>query len=210
MSHAEPIRSEDAAAVEKLQARIAEAERRQDRMKRANAIIRGLQDPDRKVARLDAECGIREHIAQKLVVPDFAGRLGYPHFLLTNNAANIRRMRQRVQALSGENARNSVMVEFPGGRIEDCAEAGRIRIYHDAKPTKEVIRDLKLHGFHWSARLKCWSRLRNESARFYANVITGAHWPDAARALVRQADGESILPPRKEAVIAPERPRVSP
>ncbi len=192
MSQTEPIRSEDADAVRKLSAKIAEAEKRQDKMKRANAVIRGSQVHDRKVARLDAECGIREHIAQKLLVPDHAGRLGYPPFLLTNNAANIRRMRQRVQALSGENVRNSVTVEFPGGRIEDNAEACRIRIYHDAKPAKEVIRDLKLHGFHWSSLLKCWSRLRNESARFYATVITGAHWPDAARAQVRQADGEAI------------------
>lgn len=179
-------------------------------MKRANAIIRGSQVHDQKVARLDAECGIREHIAQKLLVPDYAGRLGYPPFLLTNNAANIRRMRQRVQALSGENARDSVTVEFPGGRIEDNAAACRIRIYHDVKPPCEVVRDLKRYGFHWSSLLKCWSRPRNVSARFYATVITGARWPDAARALGRQADGEALTSPRTEAVIAPARPRVSP
>jgi hypothetical protein len=193
MSYAQPIRAEDAHAVEQLQARIAEAERLQEKMKAANKIVRDkkLNDAER-IARLGSECSIPPDGARKLLQPDFAGRIGFPNYALTNNAANIRRMQARVGGLAKESVRPSVTVEFPGGRIEDDAAACRIRIYHDAKPTLEVIRQLKLHGFHWSSRLKCWSRLRNDSARFYATAITGAHWPDAARALVRLADGEAI------------------
>lgn len=176
MSHAEPIRSEDAEAVRKLSAKIAEAEARQDKMKRANAIIRGSKVHDQKVARLDAECGIREHIAQKLLVPDYAGRLGYPPFLLTNNQANIRRMRVRLAALGKEAERAAMTVAFPGGRMEDNPADCRVRIYHDAKPAAAVIQQLKANGFHWTPSRHCWQRLRNESARLAAARITGGSW----------------------------------
>lgn len=211
MSYAKPIRTEDAGAVEQLQARIAEAERLQEKMKAANRIVRDKKLSDEeKVARIGAECGIPADGARKLLRPDFAGRIGFANYELTNNAANIRRMQARVEGLAKESVRPSVTVEFPGGRVEDDAAACRIRIYHDAKPALEVIRQLKLHGFHWSSRLKCWSRLRNDSARFYATAITGAHWSDAARALVRLADGEAIPSVATKSAAATVRPGISP
>ena len=122
MSYSPPIRSEDSGAVQQLQARIAEAERLQERMKAANKVIRDRKPPDEeKIARLGAECGIPEDGARKLLRPDFAGRIGFPNYELTNNAANIRRMQARVAALTQESARPSVVVEFAGGRMEESA-----------------------------------------------------------------------------------------
>jgi hypothetical protein len=180
MSYAKPIRAEDAHAVEQLQARIAEAERLQERMKTANKIVRDKKlTDDEKVARLGSECGIPQDGARKLLRPDFAGRIGFANYELTNNAANIRRMQARVDALTKEGARPSVTVQFPGGRMEDNAEDCRVRIYHDAKPGSDVIAKLKSNGFHWSPTLTCWQRLRNDSARWAAMRVTGVSWPEA-------------------------------
>ncbi len=180
MSYSKPIRAEDTGAVDQLQARIAEAERLQEKMKTANKIIRDrkLSDDD-KIRQLGAECGIPADGAHKLLRPDFAGRIGFANYELTNNAANIRRMQARVEGLTKESARPSVTVDFPGGRMEDNAEDCRVRIYHDAKPEADVIQKLKANGFHWTPSLKCWQRLRNDSARWAAMHVTGVSWPEA-------------------------------
>lgn len=183
MSYAKPIRAEDTDAVEQLQARIAEAERLQERMKAANKIVRDKRLSDgEKIARLGTECRIPADGVQKLLRPDFAGRIGSANYELTNNGANIRRMQARVDALTKERTRASVIVEFPGGRVEDNAEECRVRIYHDEKPAREVIEKLKTNGFHWTPSLGCWQRMRNDSARWAAARVTGTAWPapDAA------------------------------
>jgi frataxin-like iron-binding protein CyaY len=179
MSHSAPIRSEDAGAIEQLQDRIAQGERLQATMRAANRIIRDKKSSDEeKVARLSTECGIQIYTARNLLKPDFAGRVGYPAFELTNNGANIRRMQERVEALTKESARPSVVVEFTGGRMEDNAEDSRVRIFHDMKPGRDVIQTLKSNGFHWSPSNKAWQRLRNDNARWAAARVTGVSWPE--------------------------------
>ncbi len=181
MSYSKPIRAEDTHAVEQLQARIAEAERLQEKMKAANKIVRDNRLTDEeKVTRLGSECGIPPDGARKLLRPDFAGRIGFANYELTNNAANIRRIQARIASLTKESTRPSVTVEFPGGRMEDNAEDCRVRIYHDEKPALEVTAKLKAAGFHWSPSLNCWQRLRNDRARWAAARLTGVAWPEAA------------------------------
>lgn len=207
MSYAKPIRAEDAHAVEQLQARIAEAERLLEKMKAANKIVRDKMLPDdEKVARLGSECGIPPDGARKLLRPDFAGRFGFANYELTNNAANIRRMRARASSLSKESARPSVTVPFPGGRMEDNAEDCRVRIYHDTKPGPDVIAKLKSNGFHWSPTLTCWQRLRNDSARWAATRVTGVSWPREG-ITEPSSQGSSMSPSVATAKAGPIAPR---
>jgi hypothetical protein len=177
------IRSEDADAVTQLQTKITAAEKLQATMKAANLIVRSprLTD-DEKVARLVAECALRETSARALLKPDFGGRFGFPDYQLTNNGANIRRMQQRLKGLANESGRASVTLPFSGGRVEDNAEACRVRIYHDVKPPADTIAKLRTYGFHWTPSLACWQRLRNDSARYAATQITGVTWPVVAPA----------------------------
>ncbi len=180
-SHA--TRSDEKTAVARLEARIAAARRRQDQLKRANAIVREEgKDESWKIGRLETECGIREAHALRLLKPDFAGRTGFADFELSNNAANIRRMQDRIEAFKAEQARVSVTLRFPGGRVEDNATDCRVRIYHEEKPGPETIGRLKAFGFHWSPSLGCWQRLRNNAARHAATAITGVPWPKAEAA----------------------------
>lgn len=181
MSYSKPIRAEDSGAVEQLQARIAEAEQLQEKMKAANKIVRDEKLSDNeKIARLGQECRIPADGARKLLKPDFAGRIGFPNYQLTNNGANIRRMEQRLKGLANESGRASATLPFAGGRVEDNAEECRVRIYHDAKPPADTIAKLRTYGFHWTPSLRCWQRLRNDSARYAATQITGVSWPEVA------------------------------
>lgn len=174
---AQSIRSDDDSAVAQLEAKIKAAEAAQEKMKAANKILRDPNtDETWKIAQLESTCGIKEAYARELMKPDFAGRIGFPGFKLSNNAANIRRMQDRVQALAAESSRETVTLAFPGGRVEDSAADCRIKIYHDEKPSAEVIARLKAHGFHWSYTNDCWQRLRNNAARHAASVVTGVNW----------------------------------
>jgi hypothetical protein len=188
-SNSNVIRSDSNHAVEQIQAKLAAAEKLQATMKAANLIVRNrkLSDDD-KVAQLIAECGLRESSARQLLEPDFGGRVGFPDYQLTNNNANIRRMHQRLKGLVDEGGRESVTLTFPGGRVEDNAEEFRVRIYHDARPGAETIAKLKTYGFHWTPSLGCWQRLRNNSARYAAEQITGVQWP----AVTPRGTGEAI------------------
>ncbi len=190
-SNPKVIRSEDSNAVEQIQEKIAAAEKLQAMMKAANQIVRNRKlSDDEKVAQLAADCGLRESSARQLLKPDFAGRIGFPDYQLTNNNANIRRMHQRLKGLVDEGSRESVTLTFPGGRVEDNADEHRVRIYHDARPGAEVIDKLKTYGFHWTPSLGCWQRLRNNSARYAAEQITGVQWP----AVTPHGTGETIPP----------------
>ncbi len=174
------VRAEDPDAVQHLQTKIAAAEKLQATMKAANVIVRHRQlTDDEKIAQLVAECGQREHSARELLKPDFAGRVGFPDYALTNNGANIRRMQARLKGLADESGRASVTLPFAGGRVEDNAEECRVRIYHDVKPPEGTIAKLRMYGVHWTPSLGCWQRLRNDSARYAATQITGVTWPAA-------------------------------
>ena len=175
------VRSEDPDAVTQLQTKIAAAEKLQATMKAANLIVRNRRlTDDEKVAQLVSACGLRDTSARELLKPDFAGRVGFPDYQLTNNGANIRRMQQRLKGLANESGRASATLPFAGGRVEDNAEECRVRIYHDAKPPGDTIAKLRTYGFHWTPSLGCWQRLRNDSARYAATQITGVAWPVVA------------------------------
>lgn len=48
-----------------------------------------------------------------------------------------------------------------------------VEVHFDAKPSPEVIAELKANGFRWALRTKCWYRKQSESAIACANRIAG-------------------------------------
>lgn len=195
---ARSIRSDEDTAVAQLEAKIKAAEEAQNLMKAANKILREPgQDDAWKVGRLESECGIKEAYARKLMKPDFAGRIGFPGFKLSNNAANIRRMQDRVTALVAESKQETRTLAFPGGRVEDHAADCRVKVYFDEKPAAETIDRLKAHGFHWSYTNDCWQRLRNNAARHAATLVTGVRWSQTdapAQSAAPEKAGPSMRP----------------
>ena len=87
------IFSDDPDATEKLVDKIERLKKRQGVMKRANQLIRKA---DREGL---ADLGFSEETITKLFSQDYAGRVGFPNYALTNNSANIRRLEKRLAAI---------------------------------------------------------------------------------------------------------------
>ncbi len=159
------ISSDDPDAVAKLKPTIADAEAMQEKMKTANNLLRKGD-----IAGLAALVG--KGIAASLQEPDFAGRKGYADYLLTNNSANIRRMKARIQTLeAADQAEPAGPVAGDGWQLEEHAEDNRIWFIFDAKPPADVRAVLKGHGFKWSPSRTAWVRMLNNAGRFAAEQI---------------------------------------
>ena len=160
------ISSDDPDAVTKLRAKITAAEAMQEKMKAANRLIR-----KGNVGALVELVGA--DTAARLQVPDFCGRIGYADYLLTNNSANIRRMKARIQTLeAADQAEPAEPTAGDGWRLEEHAEDNRIWFTFDAKPPADTRTVLKSHGFKWSPSRTAWVRMLNNAGRFAAEQVT--------------------------------------
>lgn len=146
---ARTIFSDDADAVEQLQAKIAAAEKRQATMKAANKIVHSKPKDeyttDKELA-LEA-LGLTAGAVKRLFEPDFCGRIGFPSYELTNNGANIRRMKERVAAITAVAARKEAAETSENGVTVEGKEF--VRITFAEKPLRMVLDALKFAGFCW-------------------------------------------------------------
>ena len=170
-----PIRSDDSEAVQKLRVKLERAQTMQAAMKAANKICRSKKLTDaQKVEQLAAMEGITAESAPQLLEPDWAGKVGFPSYALTNNSANIRRIQERIEQLEAEaEHRESTPDEYEIGGVvvvEDAA-TNRLQIHFDGKPPREMRDRLKANGFHWSPHNVAWQRLLNDAARQAAREI---------------------------------------
>src|SRR5690606_6216651 len=98
------ISSDDPDAIAKLRAELTNIEASQARMKAANKAIRSGKTPDKQIPALVA-LGFSEADAQQIIAPDFAGRVGFPAYALSNNNANGSRIKKRIQELEERQSR---------------------------------------------------------------------------------------------------------
>lgn len=169
-----PIMSGDADAVERLKGEIQQAEAKQARMKESNAAIRKHRKAGRvaQVAALVA-LGFSEALAAKLLEPDSCGRIGFADFELTNNNANIRRMKQRLAIVEKAHATPATEQEGTKARLEDCPPENRVRLYYPGKPDADTRATLKSCGFRWTPSLGCWQAYRNNRTLPMARHLAG-------------------------------------
>jgi hypothetical protein len=165
------VSSDDPDAVVKLREKLAGLEATQARMVVVNREIRkggpGLQQ------RL-INLGIPAMVADSIVMPDFAGRVGFPDYRLKNNGAEIRRTQKRIAELlaaAQEPEREPIVGD--GWRIAEDRDDNRIAITFDAKPAHDQRDRLKSHGFRWSPTRGAWVRQRSNGAWAAARYAMG-------------------------------------
>lgn len=160
-----PVLTGDADATERLKAQLDKAIALQEIMKAANAIIRKRLTDDAKIAALVALDGISEEKARELLTPDCFGGVGFQSFTLTNNNANIRRLKERLAGVAQLQAAAPAEVSADGLTITEDANDNRIRIEFAGRRGHPANDWLKHHGWHWSPRGACWQRQITANAR---------------------------------------------
>ena len=145
-------------------------------MKAANAAIRqnAKEGPEAQVAAARRAGASRRTSPRTLLQPDFCGRIGFPDYELTNNNANIRRMRERLAGIERAQATPETVREGKEARLEDCPAENRVRLFFPGKPGLELRVKLKANGFRWAPSLGCWQSYRNPRSLQIAAEIADA------------------------------------
>jgi hypothetical protein len=163
-----PIMAGDADAIERLTEKVAEAEALQITMRAVNAAIRrhAKAGSDAQIAAiLEIAPDLGSVKAALMLQPDCLGRIGYADYELSNNSANIRRMKRRVELLSRHKTSPPLTRRGENGVLcEDCPADNRVRLFFPYKPDVTVRDRLKSNGFRWSPSLRCWQAYRNSRA----------------------------------------------
>lgn len=155
----EADKSDDPDAVVKLKEKLAKLESNQEKFKAINRAIKKNDDEALKNRGLD------ENQIIEIKKPDYTGRVGIAGYVLTNNNANIRRIRERIEQL--EKGQNDVTTTWNVGdiKVADSVEENRLQVFFPSKPDNETRKRLKRGGFRWSPTNLCWQRHRGHSAR---------------------------------------------
>ena len=164
------IMSDDKNALAKLESKLQQLESAQVKMKAVNAYYR-------KHKTLEGCPDITIEEAERLNsnMIKFQQDQPYYSFELTNNNANIRRTRQRVEELKKEAERqaagDSAEKQYDGFILRENAENCRIQFIFGGKPDDETRSLLKSYGFRWSPKETAWQRLLSENGRRAAEYI---------------------------------------
>lgn len=168
------IRTGSANAVEALEAKIAKAEAHQEKMKAVNALIRKhlKAEPEEKAAALIDELGLTPSEAYAILKPNCFGGIGYEHFDLSNNSANIRRMKDQLEKAKKLAVEPQADQEINGVRIVDNQEADRLQMFFPVERVDRNIYDLlKAHGFRHTPSIKGFQAYRGANANYWAKKI---------------------------------------
>jgi hypothetical protein len=160
------ISSDDPEAIAKLRRKLEALEGAQERMKAANkAYKKGGADALREIEPKHAESLLAG------MVRSWCKDKPFPPYALTNNNAEIRRCKARIEELTKrEETPAAEPVEGDGWRFEEDREENRFTFAFDGKPSAEVRAMLKSNGFKWSPRRSQWVRMITGNARMYARM----------------------------------------
>ena len=187
------IRQDDPQAIPKLEKKLAGLEKAQETMKAVNAYYR-------KHGTLDGCPHLSPENLEKLKAAMVSGwhyeKKPFQSWELSNNNAEIRRIRQRIDSLT--RARETVYVgwEFEGGHVEANREQSRLQVFFEDKPDADARQQLKEHGFRWAPSVGAWQRLLNGNAYYAADRIssiqplTGEKPTELQRSSIRQQQAQ--------------------
>lgn len=160
------IYSNDANALQRLQARLAQLESNQEQWKRVNAYWRKHGTMTGYGLSEEAETRINEQMKTNGLSQPIPG------WRLTNNNAEIHRVRDRIaelerlkeQADAPADEAERRYPEIEGVTVRENSEAMRIELYFDEKPTDEARMLLKGAAFKWAPSKGAWQRQLTSNA----------------------------------------------
>ena len=180
------ISADDPQAVQKLEAKLEKLQAAQDTMKAVNAYYRKHKTLDgcpnlsaESIEKMKSEMSSQWHIEDK----------PYPSWALSNNNAEIRRIKGRIAELTKKQETAYAGWEFDGGTVEANKEDNRLQIFFEEKPDEKTRETLKENGFRWSPKAGAWQRQLNDNAIYAADRLS----------CIRPLSGKSPVEIQKEA-----------
>ena len=163
------ISADDPQAIQKLEAKLEKLQAAQDTMKAVNAYYRKHKTLDgcpnlsaERIEAMKAEMSSQWHIQDK----------PYPSWALSNNNAEIRRIKGRIAELTRKQETAYAGWEFDGGTVEMNREDNRLQIFFEEKPDEQTRETLKENGFRWSPKAGAWQRQLNDNAIYAADRLS--------------------------------------
>lgn len=169
MSYNHVISSSDPQALEKLTAKLQNCEKLQGTMKEVNAYWR-------KFGTCVGAPGITEAQAQKLDENIATTRYSwekqpFPSYTLTNNNAEIKRLKNRIAEITFTHEVGYSGWEFDGGHADANTDLNRLQLFFDEKPDDAQRVHLKANGFKWAPSQEAWQRQLNDNAIYAAGRL---------------------------------------
>ena len=162
------ISADDPQAVQKLEKKLESLEKSQETMKAVNAYYRKHKTldgcphlPPEELEKLKADMASSWHLEDK----------PFATWALSNNSAEIRRVKDRIKSLSQQKEIGFVGWEFDGGKVEANTEANRLQIFFEDKPEEATREALKNNGFRWSPKAGAWQRQLTSNAYYAADYV---------------------------------------
>lgn len=163
------ISSDDPTALEQITARIAELEKSQDMMRAANKLLR-KKDANAGDEGLRA-LGINDRVIATMRKGDCMGTVGFASFELSNNSANIRRLKARLATLKRVDDVADSEERFGDVAVEIVPSDNRVRVRFPGKPARDVIKRARGYGFRWAPSEGAWQRHYSNSAVYWAREL---------------------------------------
>lgn len=166
----EIIRADDEYAIILLEEKLSKLEAQQEFMKGVNAYWRKHKTIE-GCPELTTEQA--EELRDKMCRFGSIDDKPFPGYITTNNAANIRRIKERIANLNTEKSRETqeTVLEDIGVTVKENIKDMRIQLFFEDKPDSEVRDALKHRAFKWSPRNGCWQRQLTNNARYATRHI---------------------------------------
>lgn len=156
--------------IERLQEKVDRLTELQERMKKANAVIRKKMPDIEKLEELE-NLGIREKDAMILMGDVGWWGKGFAPFQLSNNLAKIKDTQARIDRLTKMVNTEDRTEEYEWGSIEYCYSEERLRLHFNEIPDGELRAKLKGSAFKWSRLNQAWQRQLTDNAIYAAKRI---------------------------------------
>lgn len=163
------IKSDDPHAIEKLTDKLEKCEKKQSFMKQVNAYYRkngtakGFEDiSDEQAAKIDETVRTGYSFEKQ----------PFPAYELTNNNAEIRRLKKRIEEISKNKEIGFTGWQFAGGQAVANSTDNRLQLFFDEKPDDKQRAELKMNGFKWAPSVGAWQRQLNLNTIYAANRIS--------------------------------------
>ena len=163
LSGKEIITSGDPEAIEKLKNKLSSLEKAQETMKAVNAFYRKHKTLD---GCPDLSWENIEKLKSSMTDSWRSDPKPFESWALSNNNAEIRRVKERIKKLEEVKAQPVDTKEYDGFSVVEDPEAMRIKLLFEDKPSAEIRDILKKNGFRWSPRANAWQTQLTDNGHY--------------------------------------------